>query len=84
MHTMQKNAYLRKSMASKKGGVHMKKALKESTSKFIKIRCPKCKNEQIMFGKASTIVTCLVCNKTLAEPTGGKAKVKARVLEVLE
>jgi len=62
----------------------MKTALKETLSKFIKIRCPKCKNEQIMFGKASTIVKCLVCDKVLAEPTGGKSRVKARVLEVLE
>ncbi|MBI4016633.1 MAG: 30S ribosomal protein S27e [Candidatus Aenigmarchaeota archaeon] len=62
----------------------MKKALKESTSKFIKIRCHKCKNEQIMFGKASTVVNCLVCGKVLAEPTGGKSRVKGRVLEVLE
>lgn len=56
----------------------------ESTSKFIKVRCPKCKNEQIMFGKASTKVQCLVCSKPIAEPSGGKAKVKARILEVLE
>ena len=62
----------------------MKKEIKESTSKFIKIRCPKCKNEQIIFGKAATIVTCLVCNKVLAEPTAGKSRIKARVLEVLE
>ena len=62
----------------------MKHALKETSSKFIKIRCPKCKNEQIMFGKASTVVTCLVCSQTLAEPTGGKSHVKGRVLEVLE
>lgn len=58
--------------------------IREPTSKFIKIRCPKCKNEQIMFGKASSVVKCLVCNKILAEPTGGKSKVKARILEVLE
>ncbi len=58
--------------------------LRETNSKFIKIRCPKCKNEQIMFGKASTHVLCLVCGRKLAEPTGGKARVKARVLEVLE
>ena len=58
--------------------------IKESTSKFIKIRCPKCKNEQITFGKTATRVDCLVCGKTLAEPTGGKSRVKARVLEVLE
>ena len=56
---------------------------REPTSKFIKIRYPKCKNEQIMFGKASSVVICLVCGKVLAEPTGGKSKVKARILEVL-
>lgn len=56
----------------------------EPESKFVKIRCPKCKNEQIMFGKATSAVKCLVCGKDLADPTGGKAKVKARILEVLE
>ena len=54
------------------------------TSKFIKIRCSKCKNEQIVFGKASTKVYCLVCNKLLVDPAGGKSKVKDRILEVLE
>jgi len=62
----------------------MKNIHKETSAKFIKIRCPKCKNEQIMFGKASTPVDCLVCGKSLAEPTGGKSKVRARVLEILE
>ena len=57
---------------------------KEPTSKFIKIRCPKCKNEQIIFGKASSKVKCLVCEKVISEPTGGKGKIKARILEVLE
>ena len=57
--------------------------VRESTSKFVKIRCPKCKNEQIMFGKASSKVMCLVCGKVLAEPSGGKSRVKARILEVL-
>jgi small subunit ribosomal protein S27e len=60
------------------------KALKESSSKFIKVRCPKCKNEQITFGKTTTTVNCLICGKPLSEPTGGRSKVKARVLEVLE
>ena len=62
----------------------MKELIKEPTSKFIKIRCAKCKNEQIIFGKASSKVKCLVCSKTLSEPTGGKGKIKARILEVLE
>ena len=54
------------------------------TSKFIKIRCSKCKNEQIVFGKSSTQVFCLVCGKLLVEPKGGKSQVKDRILEVLE
>ena len=57
---------------------------KNSSSKFVKIRCPKCKNEQILFGKSASKVSCLLCQKMLAEPTGGKARVKARILEVLE
>ena len=60
------------------------KLLKEPTSKFVKVRCAKCKNEQIIFGKSASIVRCLVCGKELAAPTGGKTRVKARVLEVLE
>ena len=58
--------------------------IKEHDSKFLKVRCPKCKNEQITFGKVSTTVKCLVCGKVLAKPSGGKATVEARILEVLE
>jgi len=36
-----------------------------------------------MFGKSNTEIRCLVCGKDLASPTGGKSRVKARVLEVL-
>ena len=53
-------------------------------SKFIKVRCKKCKNEQIIFQKASTVVKCLVCEEILATPKGGKAEIKATVLEILE
>lgn len=55
---------------------------RKTKSKFLKVRC-KCKNEQIIFGKASSKVNCLVCGKILAEPAGGKIKVKSRILEVL-
>lgn len=60
------------------------KPTEETKGKFIKLRCPKCKNEQIIYGKASSIISCLVCNKELADSTGGKTRVKARVLEILE
>jgi len=57
---------------------------KEPTSRFVKVRCPKCKNEQIIFGKASTKIRCLVCNNLIGEPTGGKTKIRAKILEILE
>ncbi len=57
--------------------------LREPKSRFVKVRCSKCKNEQIIFGNASTVVNCLVCNKELSVPTGGRAKIKARILEKL-
>ena len=53
-------------------------------SKFLKVICSKCKNEQIIFNKASTYVKCLVCNEELAEPRGGKAKIKAKVIKTFE
>ena len=46
---------------------------------FTKVRC-KCKNEQVIFEKPSTTVRCLVCGEVLAEPTGGKAGIRAKVL----
>ena len=52
-------------------------------SKFLKVVC-KCKNEQIIFNKAASRVKCLVCGNELAEPTGGKSRVKSKVLQVLE
>ena len=58
--------------------------MKKMESKFVKVRCSKCKNEQIIFSNASTKVTCLVCNEELATSTGGKSKISARILEVLE
>ncbi len=58
--------------------------IKNPKSKFIKVRCSKCKNEQIIFGNSSSVAKCLVCDKELAYPTGGKCRLSARVLEVLE
>ncbi len=44
-------------------------------SRFIKVRCKKCKNEQIIFERAASKVVCLVCGQVLAEPTGGLSKI---------
>lgn len=51
--------------------------------RFIKVRCQACKNEQIIFEGATTPVKCLICGVVIAEPKGGKAELKARLVEVL-
>ncbi len=63
--------------------VNSDQKLKEPKAKFIRVRCPKCKNEQIIFGKAANNIKCLVCENEIAESTGGKTKIKARILELL-
>ncbi|MFQ5800845.1 MAG: 30S ribosomal protein S27e [Candidatus Hydrothermarchaeales archaeon] len=53
-------------------------------SRFLRVKCFDCSNEQVIFGSVSTPVKCLVCGKTIAEPRGGKAKILTRILSVLE
>jgi small subunit ribosomal protein S27e len=57
---------------------------RKNRSRFLKVKCPDCENEQIVFEKASTVVDCVVCSKVLAEPAGGKARITAEVLETYE
>ena len=52
-------------------------------SNFVNVACRKCKNEQIVFNKASTIVKCLKCDAELVVPTGGEGEIKAKVLRTL-
>ena len=58
--------------------------MEATKSKFIKVKCNDCQNEQIIFSNATTRVDCTVCGRTLAEPSGGKAVIKTQILEVLE
>jgi len=53
-------------------------------SRFLRVKCADCENEQVIFGSASTVVTCIVCGRTLAEPTGGRSRILTQILEVLE
>ena len=57
--------------------------MREPTSKFLKVICSKCNNEQIVFNKPSADVKCLVCDEILVEATGGKGKVKVKVEQVM-
>lgn len=53
-------------------------------SRFLKVKCSKCGNEQAVFERSSMIIKCNVCDEVLAEPSGGKIKIKAEVTQVLE
>ena len=58
--------------------------MEKPKSKFLKVKCEKCKNEQIVFNKPSIEVKCLVCNETLAKPTGGKADLKSKEIQSMD
>ena len=51
-------------------------------SRFLKVKC-ECGNEQIVFDRSSTKVVCNVCGRTLVEPTGGKSRILAEIIETL-
>jgi small subunit ribosomal protein S27e len=51
------------------------------SGKFIKVRCQDCDNEQVLFDRAKIQVRCAVCGAILAVPKGGKAELKAKLVE---
>ena len=52
-------------------------------SRFLRVKCPSCGAVQVVFDRAATVVRCLSCGEVLAEPTGGKARLRGKVVEVL-
>ena len=60
------------------------KLIPRPTSKFLRVKCRDCGNEQIVFSHATNIVHCNVCGATLAEPSGGKAAIKGEMVGELE
>ncbi len=53
-------------------------------SKFIRIKCPDCEHEQIIFDHPSTVIKCILCGRTVAKPTGGKGEILAEIIRVYE
>lgn len=53
-------------------------------SKFLKVKCNKCNNEQIIFNKPASDIRCLVCESLLAESKGGEGNIKAKIIEELK
>lgn len=60
------------------------KLIPKPKSQFLRVKCMKCGNEQLLYSNPVNKVTCNVCGETLAEPTGGKAKIKGEITATLE
>jgi len=60
------------------------KLIPKPRSSFLKVKCPKCGNEQLVYSHAVNHVNCNVCGTELVEPSGGKAKIKGEIVAVLE
>ncbi len=52
-------------------------------SRFYMAKCPNCGHEQILYSHSTLVVECMVCGNVLAEPRGGKAKIRARIIKEL-
>jgi len=66
--------------------VHKRKEkdlIPQPKSRFLRVKCLNCGNQQIIFGCSATDVECLVCGKMLLQSTGGKARILTKILEVL-
>ncbi|MFW9826726.1 MAG: 30S ribosomal protein S27e [Candidatus Thorarchaeota archaeon] len=60
-----------------------KELIPQPKSRFLRVKCLNCGNQQIIFGCSATDVECLVCGKILLQSTGGKARILTKILEVL-
>jgi small subunit ribosomal protein S27e len=57
---------------------------RKTRSRFLKVKCNDCGNEQVIFGNAASNVKCLVCEKPMAQATAGKTDVKGTVVSVMD
>ncbi len=56
----------------------------EPSSKFLKVNCKECEEENIIYSHASTTVTCKSCGNTIAKSTGSKAQIIGKISETLK
>lgn len=60
-----------------------KEPIPKPGSNFLKVKCSKCGNEQVVFDRAAVQVKCSVCEDIIVETQGGKAKIKGEVTQIL-
>lgn len=62
----------------------LKDAIPQPRSRFLRVKCTDCGNEQVVFGNSASVVKCLACGKTLVRPRGGKARILTKIISVLD
>ncbi|MCC6030250.1 MAG: 30S ribosomal protein S27e [Desulfurococcales archaeon] len=55
----------------------------EPRSRFLRVRCPQCGNEQVIFDYATYPARCFICGYQLVVPTGGKAIIRGEIIRIL-
>jgi small subunit ribosomal protein S27e len=60
------------------------KLIPRPKSSFLRVKCQKCGNEQLVFGNTVNRVNCNVCGTELALPSGGKTIIKGEIVAVFE
>ena len=53
-------------------------------TKFLKLKCSACGNEQTVFSAATSVVKCLACNQILAETGAHKIRPRTKIIRELE
>jgi small subunit ribosomal protein S27e len=66
-----------------KSNMVKKEPIPKPGSNFLKVKCTKCGNEQVVFDRAAVQIKCEKCEDVLVEAQGGKAKIKGEVTQVL-
>lgn len=52
----------------------------EPSSRFNKVACNECGEQQIVYSHVTIEITCNSCGNTLATPTGSLAKINGKIL----
>ena len=60
-----------------------KRLIPSPKTRFIKVKCGKCGNEQVIFSAPSMKVNCAACESLLAEPGASKAVLHAKTVKTL-
>ncbi|MCQ4336779.1 MAG: 30S ribosomal protein S27e [Sulfolobales archaeon] len=62
----------------------LKVLIPQPRSRFLRVKCTQCGNEQIVFSHATYPVRCTSCGTQLVVPRGGKAKILGEIIKELD